>query len=107
MEGFRKLFTRFKNSKAAGTKIDWEKIKPPSENMVVPLDLLPDCSLDDERQLAKKLCVLKLNGGLGIFFFFIYFCFLVALRLHYVSTDEIDIVKTVKSRNPIFPKLKT
>jgi len=33
--------------------------------MVVKLDSLPDVSLEAEKSIAKKLCVLKLNGGLG------------------------------------------
>eukprot|EP01133_Synstelium_polycarpum_P001354 gene1354-1549_t len=58
-----KLFTRFlKNRKKV---IDWEKIKPPPTEMVLNYEDLPGCSLDRRTELAGKLAVLKLNGGLG------------------------------------------
>jgi hypothetical protein len=65
MDSFHKLFLRYKNAKASGNKIEWSKIKPPSIDLVAPLDSLPQVSMEQERNLAKKLCVLKLNGGLG------------------------------------------
>ncbi|KYQ93703.1 UDP-glucose pyrophosphorylase 2 [Tieghemostelium lacteum] len=58
-----KLFTRFlKNRKKM---IDWDKIKPPPQEMVLNYKDLPACSHDERAKLASKLAVLKLNGGLG------------------------------------------
>lgn len=63
MEGFKDLFTQFKSQK--GKTIDWEKIKPPAEDLVVPMKSLPQYDKSETAALTKKLCVLKLNGGLG------------------------------------------
>ncbi|EFA85941.1 UDP-glucose pyrophosphorylase 2 [Heterostelium album PN500] len=58
-----KLFTRFlKNRKKV---IEWEKIKPPPTEMVLNYKELPACSHERRSDLAGKLAVLKLNGGLG------------------------------------------
>jgi len=64
MEGFKELFKRFKESKGKSV-IDWDKIRPPHEDMVLPMGSLPECPEDQIGALAEKLCVLKLNGGLG------------------------------------------
>jgi len=63
MEGFRQLFFQFKASK--GKTIEWEKIRPPAQDMVVPYADLAPCPDSKLSSLANKLCVLKLNGGLG------------------------------------------
>eukprot|EP00027_Filamoeba_sp_ATCC50430_P000960 CAMPEP_0168555250 /NCGR_PEP_ID=MMETSP0413-20121227/8230_1 /TAXON_ID=136452 /ORGANISM="Filamoeba nolandi, Strain NC-AS-23-1" /LENGTH=501 /DNA_ID=CAMNT_0008586079 /DNA_START=104 /DNA_END=1609 /DNA_ORIENTATION=- len=63
MEGFKELFARFKSAK--GKTIEWDKIKPPHEDLVVPYGSLKDCPQSRISELTKKLCVLKLNGGLG------------------------------------------
>jgi len=63
MEGYLELFRRFKSNR--GKLIEWEKIKPPKDNLVVPHASLPTASDSDIADFAKKLCVLKLNGGLG------------------------------------------
>ncbi|GAM22882.1 hypothetical protein SAMD00019534_060570, partial [Acytostelium subglobosum LB1] len=58
-----RLFSRFlKNRKKT---IDWEKIKPPPAEMVVSYKELPPCGHQRRSELAGKLAVLKLNGGLG------------------------------------------
>eukprot|EP01132_Coremiostelium_polycephalum_P005090 gene5090-6334_t len=58
-----KLFTRFlKNRKKL---IEWEKIKPPPADMVLNYKELEQCSHERRTDLASKLAVLKLNGGLG------------------------------------------
>jgi len=63
MEGYLELFRRFKSNR--GKLIDWEKIKPPHENLVVPHKNLASATQESIPDMAKKLCVLKLNGGLG------------------------------------------
>eukprot|EP01116_Phalansterium_solitarium_P008340 TRINITY_DN2209_c0_g1_i1.p1 TRINITY_DN2209_c0_g1~~TRINITY_DN2209_c0_g1_i1.p1 ORF type:complete len:529 (+),score=90.23 TRINITY_DN2209_c0_g1_i1:163-1587(+) len=63
MDGFRELFSRYIRSR--GEVIDWSKINPPRENLVVPHSDLRPCPDDRKQSLANKLCVLKLNGGLG------------------------------------------
>ncbi|EGG19956.1 UDP-glucose pyrophosphorylase 2 [Cavenderia fasciculata] len=58
-----KLFTRFlKNRKKV---IDWDKIRPPPSEMVINYKELSGCSQEQRINLASKLAVLKLNGGLG------------------------------------------
>jgi UTP--glucose-1-phosphate uridylyltransferase len=64
MKGFRALVERF-NDKSKNMPIQWEKIKPPAENMIVPFASLPACPREKAQGLLKKLAVLKLNGGLG------------------------------------------
>lgn len=63
MEGFRELFAQFKSQK--GKTIEWPKINPPPESLVVPMKSLPSYNASETAILSKKLCVLKLNGGLG------------------------------------------
>eukprot|EP01119_Soliformovum_irregulare_P002224 TRINITY_DN12510_c0_g1_i1.p1 TRINITY_DN12510_c0_g1~~TRINITY_DN12510_c0_g1_i1.p1 ORF type:complete len:512 (-),score=180.88 TRINITY_DN12510_c0_g1_i1:170-1564(-) len=63
MEGFKALFTRFRSAKAK--TIEWEKIRPPKEDLVVPYADLKTCDAPRVKALASKLVVLKLNGGLG------------------------------------------
>ncbi|KAL2644899.1 hypothetical protein R1flu_012486 [Riccia fluitans] len=50
-----------------GGEIVWDKIKPPTDEVVVPYDKLAPLSGDDAdtKSLLDKLAVLKLNGGLG------------------------------------------
>ncbi|KAG8692626.1 UTP-glucose-1-phosphate uridylyltransferase, partial [Ceratobasidium sp. 395] len=67
MQGFFSLFNRYLAEKAKGQKIEWEKIHPPAPDQIVPYDTLteeidPKVLRDD---LLGKLCVMKLNGGLG------------------------------------------
>jgi len=63
MEGFKQLFGRFRATK--GKTIEWEKIKPPKEDTLVLHNNLPACPKDKETNLLNKLCIMKLNGGLG------------------------------------------
>lgn len=63
IDGIVKLFSRFlRNRKRV---IDWAKIKPPPQEMVVTYGNIPPCPEDKMQELGKKLVVLKLNGGLG------------------------------------------
>lgn len=61
--GITKLFNRFlANRKRV---IDWNKIKPPPQDLVVPYSDLSNCTDARRKELGSKLVVLKLNGGLG------------------------------------------
>ena len=66
MDGFYKLFVRFTETK--DFRIGWDKIKSPSESMIVPYNSLlknvPD-NITCTQEALSKLAVLKLNGGLG------------------------------------------
>lgn len=63
MDGFKKLFDTFVDRQKF--VIDWDKIKPPPEGMVVHSNTLPPVPEASKKDLLNKLCVLKLNGGLG------------------------------------------
>lgn len=61
-EGFIRLVSRYLSGEEE--KIEWEKIKTPTDEVVVPyVDLAP--LGEDTKELLDKLVVLKLNGGLG------------------------------------------
>ncbi|KAJ7543436.1 hypothetical protein O6H91_09G038300 [Diphasiastrum complanatum] len=63
--GFLKLVERHLSGKIE--EIDWEKIKAPTDEVVVPYGDLAPLSDDpsETKALLDKLAVLKLNGGLG------------------------------------------
>lgn len=61
IESFMNMFKRYLETR--GKTIDWSKIKCPGEDRIIPYHSLPE-TLNHE-ELSKKLCVLKLNGGLG------------------------------------------
>ncbi|KAI5078395.1 hypothetical protein GOP47_0006066 [Adiantum capillus-veneris] len=63
--GFIKLVSRYLSGNAE--QIVWEKIQPPTDEVVVPYDDLAPLSDDpsEAKSLLDKLAVLKLNGGLG------------------------------------------
>jgi UTP--glucose-1-phosphate uridylyltransferase len=63
MLDFKKLFMQYKTSK--GKTIEWSKIQPPQSDMVVPYASLPACPPEKVKELLNKLCIIKLNGGLG------------------------------------------
>lgn len=63
MKGLKMIFRKYMQSK--DEKIDWNKIKPPSDDLILPHSTLPECSPKRAKELASKLAVLKLNGGLG------------------------------------------
>jgi UTP--glucose-1-phosphate uridylyltransferase len=66
MERFKELFLAF-HSRRRDKKdvIDWEKIKPVTNELVIPHQELTKPSINEIVELSKKVCVLKLNGGLG------------------------------------------
>lgn len=63
MNGFKKLFHTFVDR--ASFVIDWNKIKPPPQGMIVDANQLEAVPEDKRGALLNKLCVIKLNGGLG------------------------------------------
>jgi UTP--glucose-1-phosphate uridylyltransferase len=86
MHSFFDLFNQYLAVKAKGTKIDWEKIKPPPADRVIDYKTLSEvtdgmfssaftyrawsnvCAEAEAANVTpylEKLAVLKLNGGLG------------------------------------------
>lgn len=66
MERFKELFLSFHSRRREKRDIiDWEKIQPPQPQTVIPQSELPKVKPNEIGELAKKVCVLKLNGGLG------------------------------------------
>merc|ERR1712137_6447 len=65
MQEFRKMFSMFLNHHEK--TIDWDKIKLPPDEMIIPHDedIRKNRSSEETRDLLSKLVVLKLNGGLG------------------------------------------
>ncbi|KIY49073.1 UTP-glucose-1-phosphate uridylyltransferase [Fistulina hepatica ATCC 64428] len=62
MQSFFYLFTRYLAEKAQSKELDWDKIKSPAPEQIVPYAQLPP--ITDPTSLGK-LAVLKVNGGLG------------------------------------------
>jgi len=66
MERFKELFLAFHSRRREKKDIiDWEKIQPPQQDTIIPQQDLPKAKKNEIADLAKKVCVLKLNGGLG------------------------------------------
>lgn len=61
---FQKLFDRFLETKN-DPPIDWDSIKPPSEDEIVHYSKLADPKEDQIKSMLNKLVIVKLNGGLG------------------------------------------
>lgn len=64
MNNFRELFQNFLRVKNK-VFIDWAKINPPPEEMVVEYSSISSCTPEEAQKLSSKFCILKLNGGLG------------------------------------------
>jgi len=62
MQSFFYLFTRYLSQRASGEVLDWESVKSPGGDTVLPYSSLPQ-KIDPTN--LKKLAVLKVNGGLG------------------------------------------
>ncbi|KAG8771182.1 UTP-glucose-1-phosphate uridylyltransferase [Serendipita sp. 398] len=62
MSSFFNLFNRYLAERAKAEKLDWDSVKSPTEEMVVPYASLKD---DIDVSILNKIAVLKLNGGLG------------------------------------------
>ena len=63
MNGFQQIFQTAYLSGRKG--VDWAKISPPPEGMVLDHSALQSCPAELRTDLLNKLVVLKLNGGLG------------------------------------------
>ncbi|EKM54584.1 uncharacterized protein PHACADRAFT_258540, partial [Phanerochaete carnosa HHB-10118-sp] len=61
MQSFFYLFTRYLAKRAVAQEIEWDRIKSPGEDKVVPYANLPE----GDPSALQKLAVLKVNGGLG------------------------------------------
>ncbi|TDL21331.1 UTP-glucose-1-phosphate uridylyltransferase [Rickenella mellea] len=62
MQSFFYLFTRYLAEKAKNQELDWDRIKSPAADQIVPYDKLP---VANDSKAMNKLAVLKVNGGLG------------------------------------------
>jgi len=62
--GFCHLFEAYLTSRSA-PKIDWDGISTPSSDLIPAYSSLPVPTKEQQRSLAEKLVVVKLNGGLG------------------------------------------
>lgn len=62
MHSFFYLFTRYLAERAQSHELDWDLIKSPDANHIVPYDKLPQTP---NPKTLSKLAVLKVNGGLG------------------------------------------
>ncbi|PCH43933.1 UTP-glucose-1-phosphate uridylyltransferase [Wolfiporia cocos MD-104 SS10] len=62
MQSFFYLFTRYLAEKAQSKELDWDRIKSPAAEQIVPYDQLPS---NPDPKMLNKLAVLKVNGGLG------------------------------------------
>ncbi|KAJ3218034.1 UTP-glucose-1-phosphate uridylyltransferase [Dinochytrium kinnereticum] len=65
MDSFYSLFTRYLSEKSKGEKMNWDKIKSPKPEQIIPYKQLAEVKPDKSVDYLKKLAVLKLNGGLG------------------------------------------
>lgn len=61
MQSFERLFKTYIATRHH--KLDWSLISPPKDDLILPLATLPKAT--HSKELANKLCILKLNGGLG------------------------------------------
>ncbi|KAM5533348.1 hypothetical protein V8D89_013022 [Ganoderma adspersum] len=61
MQSFFYLFTRYLSERARRQELDWDRIRSPSEDKIVPYAKLSSGSPEN----LNKLAVLKVNGGLG------------------------------------------
>ncbi|TRM69301.1 UTP--glucose-1-phosphate uridylyltransferase family [Schizophyllum amplum] len=62
MQSFFFLFTRYLSERAQSQDLDWDRIKSPSDDKVVPYAQLPE---PKDKSVLNRLAVLKVNGGLG------------------------------------------
>ncbi|KAF9062460.1 UTP-glucose-1-phosphate uridylyltransferase [Rhodocollybia butyracea] len=62
MSSFMQTFSRYQSNKEHGIELDWDKIRPPPAEQLIPYE-----SLKSEADLKgfSKLAILKVNGGLG------------------------------------------
>ncbi|KAI9223389.1 UTP--glucose-1-phosphate uridylyltransferase family [Blastocladiella britannica] len=65
MDNFFMLFNRYLADRATNQTLDWDKIKSPAPEQIIPYAKLGKSSIESDPALLSKLAVLKLNGGLG------------------------------------------
>jgi UTP--glucose-1-phosphate uridylyltransferase len=62
MQAFFGLFTRYLAERAQSQDLDWDRIKSPADDQIVPY---ADLQRPKDSSNLNKLAVLKVNGGLG------------------------------------------
>jgi UTP--glucose-1-phosphate uridylyltransferase len=62
MQSFFYLFTRYLAERAKSVELDWDRIKSPAADQIVPYT---DLAQPKDSSNLSKLAVLKVNGGLG------------------------------------------
>ncbi|KIM92105.1 hypothetical protein PILCRDRAFT_111763 [Piloderma croceum F 1598] len=62
MQSFSQLYIRYQEQKSEPCALDWDHIKSPAEDQILPYAKL---STPADPKNLKKLAVLKVNGGLG------------------------------------------
>ncbi|KAI0254012.1 UTP--glucose-1-phosphate uridylyltransferase-domain-containing protein [Lactifluus subvellereus] len=62
MQSFFYLFTRYLSERAQAQELNWDRIKSPGDDQIVPYSSL---SKPKDASALNKLAVLKVNGGLG------------------------------------------
>eukprot|EP01138_Halocafeteria_seosinensis_P002238 gb/GECG01002290.1/.p1 GENE.gb/GECG01002290.1/~~gb/GECG01002290.1/.p1 ORF type:complete len:511 (+),score=60.30 gb/GECG01002290.1/:1-1533(+) len=64
---FSDIVARYVDQKMNKTSVDWSRIHPPSEDLVMDHNRLETCprQQDLRQDLLQKLAIVKLNGGLG------------------------------------------
>lgn len=62
MQSFFFLFTRYLSERAKSVDLDWDRIKSPADEQIIPYSELPK---PKDTSNLNKLAVLKVNGGLG------------------------------------------
>ncbi|KAH9244202.1 UTP-glucose-1-phosphate uridylyltransferase [Batrachochytrium salamandrivorans] len=65
MDCFYSLFTRYLTEKARNVKLNWDEVKSPGSDKIIPYKNLETTTPDATKSALSKLAVLKLNGGLG------------------------------------------
>ncbi|KAK4537666.1 hypothetical protein CDCA_CDCA13G3691 [Cyanidium caldarium] len=65
--GFARLLSRYLDTRSTSQAVlEWDKIEPPSPELLRPYTELPEPANEAEvRSLLSRVAVLKLNGGLG------------------------------------------
>eukprot|EP00008_Paramoeba_atlantica_P008624 CAMPEP_0201490732 /NCGR_PEP_ID=MMETSP0151_2-20130828/27242_1 /ASSEMBLY_ACC=CAM_ASM_000257 /TAXON_ID=200890 /ORGANISM="Paramoeba atlantica, Strain 621/1 / CCAP 1560/9" /LENGTH=483 /DNA_ID=CAMNT_0047876799 /DNA_START=54 /DNA_END=1505 /DNA_ORIENTATION=+ len=63
LNGFYTLFETYVDSQSSS--VEWEKVVLPGDDLVIPYTKMNDFDPDLAKDVLSKVCVLKLNGGLG------------------------------------------
>ncbi|PVV04775.1 hypothetical protein BB560_000711 [Smittium megazygosporum] len=65
MDDFYSQVSRYIKEKVKSKELDWEKVKSPKPEYVIPYNQINPAKKDEVSSLLNKLAVIKLNGGLG------------------------------------------